>query len=181
MKEGTLPPENEADPVSQTWQERRNLVLSSVEAAGFGWWIVLVAGIGFFTDAYSVCCRSLVSSPVLQCLAILDLLHQHHCTYALSHLLGRPDSDQLSACHEHCHSPRLHDRTDRLWIPRGSLRSKEDVRTRAHCHHCCFFRFCNRLNRSQWIHVTHRLAHLLEAGDGCRYWVRTCWLQTVLG
>lgn len=37
-----------------TWQERRNLVLSSVEAAGFGWWIVLVAGIGFLTDAYDI-------------------------------------------------------------------------------------------------------------------------------
>lgn len=36
------------------WQERRNLVLSSVEAAGFGWWIVLVAGIGFMTDAYDI-------------------------------------------------------------------------------------------------------------------------------
>lgn len=37
-----------------TWQERRNLVLSSVEAAGFGWWIVFVAGIGFLTDAYDI-------------------------------------------------------------------------------------------------------------------------------
>lgn len=41
--------------IAQTWQERRNLVLSSVEKAGFGWWIVLVAGIGFLTDAYDVC------------------------------------------------------------------------------------------------------------------------------
>jgi len=38
----------------QSWQERRNLVLGSVERSGFGWWIVLVAGIGFLTDAYAV-------------------------------------------------------------------------------------------------------------------------------
>ncbi|KAL9137526.1 MAG: hypothetical protein Q9175_001269 [Cornicularia normoerica] len=40
--------------LGKTWQERRNLVLASVEAAGFGWWIVLVAGIGFLTDAYDI-------------------------------------------------------------------------------------------------------------------------------
>ena len=39
---------------------KRNLVLSSVEATGFGWWIVLVAGVGFLTDAYDVCPRSLI-------------------------------------------------------------------------------------------------------------------------
>lgn len=37
-----------------SWQERRKLVLSLVETAGFGWWIVLVAGIGFLTDAYDI-------------------------------------------------------------------------------------------------------------------------------
>ena len=28
------------------------MVLSRLESAGFGWWIVFVAGAGFFCDAY---------------------------------------------------------------------------------------------------------------------------------
>lgn len=43
----------------QAWQERRSLVLSRVENAGFGWWIVLVAGTGFLCDAYDVARPSL--------------------------------------------------------------------------------------------------------------------------
>ncbi len=38
----------------KSWQERRRLVLGRVEDAGFGWWIVIVAGVGFLTDAYDV-------------------------------------------------------------------------------------------------------------------------------
>ena len=38
----------------QSWQERRRLIIGRVEDAGFGWWIVIVAGVGFLTDAYDV-------------------------------------------------------------------------------------------------------------------------------
>lgn len=38
----------------QSWQERRRLIIGRVEDAGFDWWIVIVAGVGFLTDAYDV-------------------------------------------------------------------------------------------------------------------------------
>lgn len=48
-----------ANAPEQTWEEKRNLALGRLNDAGFGWWIVLVAGLGFLTDAYHVGDREL--------------------------------------------------------------------------------------------------------------------------
>ncbi|MCJ1393914.1 hypothetical protein MMC18_006790 [Xylographa bjoerkii] len=36
------------------WQARRRLVIKRVEDAGFGWWIVIVAGVGFLANSYDI-------------------------------------------------------------------------------------------------------------------------------
>ena len=100
---------------------------------------------------------------------VLDLLHQYHYTNAVHHLLGRQPTHQIPTWDEHCHLIGFHDWTSRVWIPGGSLWSEEDVWTGADCHDCCFLGIRDCFHRSQWIHVTHCVAHFLEAGHGHRH------------
>ncbi|KAL6714801.1 hypothetical protein ACLMJK_007061 [Lecanora helva] len=73
---------------NQNWQERRRLVLASVEGSGFGWWIVFVAGVGFLTDAYDVglyltidCSRWMLAKSAIQIFSINTIIPQISIIY----------------------------------------------------------------------------------------------------
>ncbi|RPA82465.1 MFS general substrate transporter [Ascobolus immersus RN42] len=42
------------------YRERRRLTLETIDASGFGWWVVFVAGVGFLTDAYDIFALNMV-------------------------------------------------------------------------------------------------------------------------
>lgn len=67
--------------------ERRRMALAEIDKAPFGWYhvrLAVVTGIGFFTDAYSVCADSIKNSPRLK--SATAVRHQprgHHAGYSI--------------------------------------------------------------------------------------------------
>jgi hypothetical protein len=69
--------------------ERRRLLLAEIDKSPFGWYhvrAVVVAGAGFFTDAYDVC--MMPQSLTLLTLLRQDLRHQPHYGNARRRILA---------------------------------------------------------------------------------------------
>ena len=160
--------------------ERRRLALAEIDKAPFGWYhvrAIVVAGIGFFTDAYDIFAIGLVTT-------MLGVVYWHNA--ASPSKPGYIDSSadtaikvrgQLATQHPASSNRTTgrnvggyRDWTSRIWYPCRHCRAEEDVRTRIDHHHLRHSRPGPVVQLA--LHVDRRGDHLLACTYGDRDWRR---------